>query len=261
MEPDGTDQRRLAQGTTPRYSPDGRKIVYAAHRNGDWEIFTMRANGTRRRQITHNRDLEDVEPAHSPDGKEIVFSRKLPSGYEIFKMRSDGTHEGQLTDDSNRRGATGAAFSPDGTRIVYAEPTWHLYRGSGLFHMRTDGTFQRRFSIGKNPDYSPYGRHIVADGTSSHSHNDIFKVEAARGSHYESLTPYTPTITDTDPAFSPNGRWVVWAKDGSLFKMRSNGNRPRRLTCPPQPSCSGSRQRGASITYGDFAPDWQPRPR
>jgi Tol biopolymer transport system component len=255
INPNGTDQRRLAHGTTPSYSPDGRKIVYAAHRGGDWEIFTMRANGTHQRQITQNRDLEDIEPSYSPDGKEIVFSRTLPTGFEIFKMRSNGTRQRQLTLDSNQEGATGAIFSPDGTRIIYTQPSFNSYRASSLFHMRTDGTFQRRFSLGYSPDYSPDGRYIVVDGTNSHSHNSIVRMDAD-GSHFEYLSPWTPAIRDTDPAFSPNAKRVVWSRDGSLFKMRWTGAQPRRLTRPPQ-SSSGSGQAVA----GDFAPDWQPRRR
>jgi Tol biopolymer transport system component len=255
MNPNGSDQHRLAHGTTPRYSPDGKKIVYAAHRDGDWEIFMMRANGSHKRQITDN-SVEDIEPSYSPNGKRIVFSRKLPDSYEVFKMRGDGTHERQLTHDSNRRGSFAATFSSDGTRIIYAEPSFNTYRAFSLFHMRTDGSVQRRFAIGNHPDASPYGHRVVADGVGTHSNRDIWKV-GLKGGHYVLLTRDQMT-EDEDPAFSPSGRRVVWSQDGSLFKMRSNGTRVRRLTCPPQSSCSGSRK---AIAYGDFAPDWQPKPR
>jgi TolB protein len=255
MNPDGSDQRRLAQGTTPRYSPDGKEIVYAAHREGDWEIFTMRANGAHKRQITYN-SVEDIEPSYSPDGKQIVFSRKLPDSYEVFKMRPDGTHERQLTRDSNRRGSFDPIFSSDGSRIIYAEPSYGFYRGFMLFHMHTDGTVQRRFALGNHPDASPYGHRVVADGVGTHSNHDIWKV-GFKGGHYVLLTR-GQTTEDEDPAFSPSGRRIVWSQDGSLFKMRSNGTRVRQLTCPSQSSCSG---RGKAIAYGDFAPDWQPRAR
>jgi Tol biopolymer transport system component len=243
MNPDGSDQRELTGGTSPHYSATGQQIVFAAHRDGDSEIFMIRANGTHRHRLTDN-SVDDIDPAFSPSGGQIVFSRKLAGGYEIFTMRTDGTHQRQLTHDSNGRGTVGPVFSPDATRIVYAEPSWHSYRGFGLFHMRTDGTFQRRFGLGNNPDYSPYGGHIVADGKGTHGNDDIFKVEP-NGTHYISLT-LTPAVPDEYPAFSPNSRWIVWSKEGELFKMRSNGNRVRRLTGP---------------TLGDYLPDWQPRPR
>ena len=165
-------------------------------------------------------------------------------GPMIFTMKPNGSDVRKLTHDSNGKGTFGPVFSPDGTRIVYAEPSWHGYRGFGLFHMRTDGTFQRRFSIGNNPDYSPYGGHIVSDGRGTHGNDDISKVEP-NGAHYISLT-LTPSVPDEYPAFSPNSRWIVWSQEGELFKMRSNGNRIRRLTRP---------------ALGDYLPDWQPRAR
>ena len=245
MKPNGSDQRKLTGGTSPRYSPNGRQIVFAAHRDGDSEIFTIRANGTRRRQLTHN-GVDDVEPAFSPNGRQIVFSRNL-GGDEIFKMRSDGTHPRQLTHDSPGRGVVGATFSPNGHQIAYAErdfrPFPHRY---AVFHMRPDGNDQRFVALGDNPDYSPYGRHMVADAidTGSADYNeDIFKVEP-NGSGHVGLTS-TPEIEDIDPAFSPNGRWIVWSQDRAIFKMRPNGSRVRRLTDP---------------ALSDWLPDWQPRP-
>ena len=249
MRPSGTGERRLTAGTSPEYSANGRQIVYWAHRDGDSEIFTIRANGTHRRQLTDNVGVSDIDPAFSPNGRQIVFSRNLPGGYEIFKMRSDGTHQRQLTHDSTGRGVVGATFSPSGRQIAYVQRDFRPFPANrGVFHMRPDGTHRRYIAVGDNPDYSPYGRHIVADitvpGGTEGSTEDIFKVEP-NGSHRVSLTS-TTEIYDIDPAFSPNGRWVVWSRDRAIFRMRSNGTRIRRLTRP---------------ALDDWLPAWQPRPR
>jgi TolB protein len=87
MKPNGSDQRKLTGGTSPEYSANGRQIVFAAHRDGDSEIFTITANATHGRQLTDNSGVQDIEPAFSPNGRHVVFSRNLPGGYEIFKMR------------------------------------------------------------------------------------------------------------------------------------------------------------------------------
>jgi Tol biopolymer transport system component len=247
MRPNGSDERRLTGGTSPKYSANGRRIVYAAHRDGDSEIFTIRANGTHRHQLTENSGVDDIDPAFSPSGRQIVFSRNL-GGYEIFKMRSDGTHQRQLTHDSPGRGVVGATFAPSGRQIAYVERDFRPYPDNyAVFHMRPDGTHRRLIVLGNNPDYSPYGRHFVADvidhiGTYEDG-EDLFKVEP-NGSGRVSLTS-TPETLDIDPAFSPNARWVVWSRDGAIFKMRSNGSRTRLLSRTP---------------YG-WLPDWQPRPR
>jgi len=248
MKPNGSDQRKLTGGTSPEYSANGRQIVYAAHRDGDSEIFTIRANGTHRRKLTDN-SVQDIEPAFSPNGRHIIFSRNLPGGYEIFKMRSDGSHQRQLTHDSTGRGVVGATFSPSGRKIAYVQRDLRPYPDNyDLFHMRPDGTHRRQIAVGNNPDYSPYGRHIVADvtvtGGTEGNTEDILKVEP-NGSHHVSLTS-TPDIFDIDPAFSPNARWVVWSQDRAIFKMRPNGSYPHRLTSP---------------ALSDWLPAWQPRPR
>jgi TolB protein len=247
MKPNGSDRRKLTGGTSPEYSANGREIVFAAHRDGDFEIYTIRTNRTHRRQLTDN-SVNDIDPAFSPSGRQIVFSRSLPGGHEIFKMRSDGTHKHQLTHDTRGNGVVGATFSPSGRQIVYVQRDFRPYPDSyGVFHMRADGTHRRFVAVGKEPDYFPYGGHIVADRTvigDIEDAEDLFKVEP-NGSHHVWLTR-TPQVLDIDPAFSPNGRWVVWSQDGAVYKMRSNGTRIRRLT------------RG--YPYG-WLPDWQPRPR
>jgi Tol biopolymer transport system component len=97
---------------TPVWSPHGNLIAFTGFETGDFEIYTIRPNGTGLRQLTHAHG-NDSHPIWSPDGEWIAFvSSRMgwkdeallpwhgPQSYgEIFVMRSNGTDVRQLTDN------------------------------------------------------------------------------------------------------------------------------------------------------------------
>jgi TolB protein len=91
MNADGSHRRRLARGTTPDFSPDGRKIAFVRVNNltAVPHIYVMHADGSHQHRLAGGFDA-----AFSPDGKEIAFS-----GYDlnIHVMNADGSHKQQLT--------------------------------------------------------------------------------------------------------------------------------------------------------------------
>src|SRR4051794_25909044 len=52
----------------PAWSPDGRMIAFESNLDGDMDVYTINADGTNVRQLTHNDTLHDEGPAWSPDG-------------------------------------------------------------------------------------------------------------------------------------------------------------------------------------------------
>ena len=89
MRPDGSDRRRLTEAPTeshlhPRWSPDGRRIVFTNNRNGDEELYVMNADGSGMKAITDN-GLNDWDPGWSPDGRKLVFARRPEA-----RLRPDG---------------------------------------------------------------------------------------------------------------------------------------------------------------------------
>jgi TolB protein len=122
--------------TTPCFSPDGLRVVYAAGVKGDRadHIFSMRLDGTDKKQLT-DIDANDTSPAFSPDGTKIVFARDktyqwggLAANWEpggvVCTMDADGGNARQLTADG------GFAFNPrfttDGTRVAYSTETGRM---------------------------------------------------------------------------------------------------------------------------------------
>jgi TolB protein len=95
----------------PVWSPRGDLIAFVRRIEGDFEVFTVRPDGTDLRRLTNVKG-NDAHLAFSPDGEKILFSStrmgfkdeavytSAPQPYgDLFVMRYDGTEVEQLTDN------------------------------------------------------------------------------------------------------------------------------------------------------------------
>lgn len=109
----------------PIWSPAGDCIAFVRRTGNDFEVYTIRPDGTGIQQLTKIHGNE-AHLAWSPDGKRLLFTSSrmgfkdealytiAPQPYgEIFVMNSDGTGVEQLTDDQWEEGA----------------PAWQLHSG------------------------------------------------------------------------------------------------------------------------------------
>jgi Tol biopolymer transport system component len=61
-------------------------------KDGNWEIYTMNADGSEMTRLMHSPDL-DFAPTWSPNGKQIAFLRQYSAGKSgIYTMNSDGSN-------------------------------------------------------------------------------------------------------------------------------------------------------------------------
>jgi TolB protein len=130
MGGDGSDVRQItfAPDTAGRaaWSADGSLIGYSVWRGpnvGNY-IYTVRPDGTEKRQITFARPLDayprqDLDPAWSPDGKRIAFTNNANVYPELSVMNPDGTDFVQLSHDGANGFVIGPVWSLDGKRIAY----------------------------------------------------------------------------------------------------------------------------------------------
>jgi Tol biopolymer transport system component len=90
----------------------------------------------------------------SSDGTELLFERQDPADSErryLYILHADGT-ETQVTPDT----VGGAAISPDGSRVVFADE-----RSDGLYVVDAEGGQPVRIAEGEEPTFSPDGTQIA----------------------------------------------------------------------------------------------------
>ena len=109
-----------------RFEP---RIVFASNRDGDWDIYSMDANGNNLLQLTDDPASEE-EPAVSPDGRRIAFKSNRVLSPELYVMDSDGNNAIRLTYDGFRKNRP--SWSPDGKRIAFSSfrlpaINWEIY--------------------------------------------------------------------------------------------------------------------------------------
>ncbi|SEN12974.1 TolB family protein [Lihuaxuella thermophila] len=131
-----THSRFPVYDSSPRWSPDGTKIVFS---RSDGNIYVIDANGKNLTNLTNTDEtVINSEPDWSPDGSKIVFHSNRTGQSHIFVMNADGSNVKQLTGKKNKEASEYSAhFSPDGKKIVYGSS----YRGdSDVYVMNADGS-------------------------------------------------------------------------------------------------------------------------
>jgi Tol biopolymer transport system component len=128
----GTGVTVLGAGSSPAFSPDGKRIAFSRNSGGHAHVFVANADGTGTAQITEGL-ADDVEPAWSPDGRFIVFCSAHGDDdhyvqANIFAVHDDGSGLVQLTEGD--RLASRPAWGKDGFVYFHVNITdrFHIWR-------------------------------------------------------------------------------------------------------------------------------------
>lgn len=100
---------------TPRFSPDGKEIVFGSWVDNGFDLYRIGANGDNLVRLTKNFGSNE-EPAFSPDGEFIIFTSKRmisrnKASQDVYIMNREGEVLGQLTQNFGR------CFSPQWTNL------------------------------------------------------------------------------------------------------------------------------------------------
>jgi Tol biopolymer transport system component/serine/threonine protein kinase len=215
--------------TEPSWSPDGRTLSYADHKN----LWLVPADGGEATRLTTADSIEE-DPVWSPDGKYIFFSSLREGSSALWSLRvSDGSLHRLTAGTSAEREPS---LSGDGRRLAYSTSDDNpdiaiLDRTTGL---RTEIS-------GAMNEVDPA---VAPDGSS------VAFVSDRRGRYELWLQPLREGRLDgplrrlTDhrgsvavPAFSPDGRWIAYHQvfDGQrdVWIVPATGGVPQRFTDHP----------------------------
>jgi len=219
MRSDGAGQTRLtnnaADDYAPSWSPDGSRLVFSSNRDGDYEIYSISADGGAPTKLTNNTGFDDIEPAWSPDMQKVVFSTDRRGQFELFVMNADGSAAGLLLETNPLVAARYPNWAPDGSKIVYE--LWTPYAGGwtnpGVFVINPNGTGFEQLSQNMGqydelPQFSADGTKILFDSdwedpdpADDSPEFDVYVFSNAGGDHGANLTN-SPGL-DIDPDWQP----------------------------------------------------------
>jgi serine/threonine-protein kinase len=144
----GTMTRLTFEGNNAAatWSPDGESIVFSSDRDGVFNLYSMRVDGSgEATRLTRSPNLQ-MPTSWSSDGRMLAFTELDPSsGFDIRLLPMDPPDEPRVLLRSSFN-EVGGRFSPDGKWLAYvSDETGHnevyatAFPGGGKWQISTDG--------------------------------------------------------------------------------------------------------------------------
>ena len=171
--------RGMAFDGQPRFSPDGKRVVFVSDRDGGWNLWTIAVDKSDTTQVSRGKTNTYYSPDYKPDGKYIVATRDT----KLWIYHVDGGQGQQLirpaAAPTGGRGGAGAAdvarqmgvaFGKDGRWVWFAERRgqWIYNTAMSDYDLRVYdresgevATRENRWGSAFRPTLSPDGRWLV----------------------------------------------------------------------------------------------------
>lgn len=130
-----------SQDSSPRFSPDGKKIVFASQRSGANEIWLADSDGRNQVQLTKFGRALNGTPRWSPDSRWIVLDSRVDGQPEIYVISADGGVPRRLTTDPGEDIVP--SYSHDGRWIYFCSNRSGEYQ---LWKMPSEGGAPRQIT-------------------------------------------------------------------------------------------------------------------
>ncbi|MFL5339245.1 MAG: S9 family peptidase, partial [Gemmataceae bacterium] len=209
----------------PRWSPDGKRILFESNRSGETQLWVIGLDGGEAKQLT-TISTGASDAIWSRDGKTIAFvSAVYPEYSEKPFKESDAANKKRM--DEIEKSPVKAKVH---TKLFYRH--WDSYvkdKRQHLFVMSADGGEPKdvtpgdrdafptsdTFSTGDNFTFSPDGKYLIFTAVPEkdeawNTNYDICRVPVTGGTtKWENLTKDNPAA-DSGPTFSQDGKYLAY---------------------------------------------------
>jgi len=235
----------MAFDSQPKFSPDGKWIAFLSDRDGNENVWIMRADGSDAKQLSKESSGEFASPSWSPDGN-YVFVSKAGFGintFEIWMYHVQGGSGVQVTKAKpapttprqERHNAIGVVASADGKYLYYAMrhggfaynaqlPLWQIARRDRK--TGDEDVLLQQLESSFRPALSPDGTQILY----------VTRYETESGLRVRNLqsgedrwVKYPITRDDQESrftrdlfpgyAFLPDGKEIVYNQNGKIRRL------------------------------------------
>jgi serine/threonine protein kinase len=211
----------------PALSPDGRSVVFASDRGGQWDLSVSLVSGGSLVRITNDRELE-ASPRWSPDGAKVAYGRLNEAGlWDIWVVPALGGVPRKVIEN-----ATEPAWSPDGRSLAYANvltSTVWIAEASGANPReltRSEPTIRHR-----QPSFSHSGRELAFARRIGGPYGEIAVADVSTGT-VRALTAGGGLALS--PAWSNGDRFVYFASSRggtvNIWRVAAPGGTPEQVT-------------------------------
>lgn len=239
-------REEMLAGLAPQVeAADDREIVFHSDRDGNTEIYAIRADGSGEARLTEH-SAYDGFPSWSPDGREILFQSDRDGGIAVHIMAADGSDVRRIP---GTEGGNYPKWSRDGGRIAFFAER----RGNTeIWTIRPDGSDLRNVTrhpaIDETPSWSADGSLMAFQSdrawTASGGNSDdrIFSLFVMGPDGTVPMQVTSGSTNDENPAIHPAGDRIVYQSyidDGLAIAVIDLESRRKRVLTEPLPP-SGS---------------------
>jgi Tol biopolymer transport system component len=233
LDASGGDHRRIAEGSSPRWSPAGDKLAYVHDSQIQLRWMDTGETATLTQLLESPRGL-----SWSPDGRFLAFSMLVPTDPPTLATLPERPEGATWADPPRvierlRNRADGVGYLEHGYNHLFVLPV-----EGGTPRQITSGSYQH----GGPPEWTPDSQHLVfstnrnEDWEYEFRNSEIYSVSVADG-RFTALTDRNGP--DRSPAVSPDGRQIAYLgyddrvrtyQVTRLYVMNRDGSNKRQVT-------------------------------
>ena len=237
----------LAYDAQPRFSPDGKRVVFVSDRSGGDNVWMMSLDGKDTVQVTKGNTSDYVSPEFTPDGKFIVVSRATGQfgTARLWMYHVDGGNGVALGAPGPQVKQLGAAFGRDSRYVWYAQrfgdwtynslgPQYQL----GVYDRETgkSATMSTRQGSAFRPTLSPDGkllvyasRHEIRTGLRLRNLETQAEDWLAFPVQRDDIESRAPLDAYPGFSFTPDSRAVIVTYGGEIWRVPVDKSAPTKI--------------------------------